>query len=71
MLEQTNDFNKDDPSTWKEKKEAMQRLANALKNTSPPLINKNANSPPPALRLRSCKWLRKLKTMFWGAYKNL
>jgi hypothetical protein len=64
MSDQTTDFNKDEPSTWKDKKEAMQRLARALENTSPPLMKKNTNSPPPIRAPLKCKCLTKLKNYF-------
>lgn len=66
MLDQTTDFNNEETSVWKEKKEVMKRLAEALKNTSPPVVNKNANTSPPSVSQKICSWLRKLKTKIWG-----
>jgi len=70
MDDQNLNIRKEQGSEWKEKKEAMQRLADALQTTSLPLADKTANSPPqPSAPVRCC-WFIKLKTKFWSTFRQ-
>ncbi len=64
MANQNQEMDDTSASDWKQKMEAMQRLANALENTSPPLMNKNVEISSPAAHPTTCKWLKKLKLFF-------
>jgi hypothetical protein len=68
MIDQNKNLDEKSSGGWAEKKEAMQRLATALENTTPPLMNKNAGNTPPATPPTTSKWLQKLKSILFSKH---
>jgi hypothetical protein len=61
MIDQTKNLDDKSSGGWAEKKEAMQRLAQALENTSPPLMNINAENFYLSEKSMGCTLRQKLK----------
>ncbi|MCF8365972.1 MAG: hypothetical protein K9H16_09325 [Bacteroidales bacterium] len=71
MIDQTKNLDEKNSGGWTEKKEAMQRLAKALENTAPPLMNKNSVNTHLTEQPSGSVLLRKVKTFLTRIFKNL
>jgi hypothetical protein len=64
MLNENQESENTDVSRWKEKKEALQRLAEALENTAPPLQNTKDENSHLSIKPVGSTIRRKIKTFF-------